>query len=467
MNAQIFIILVFFASLEKIKSEEKIIFAWQIHRHGARAPYKGVTNNMDVYHENWTEIEELTEVGKRMLYLLGVKIRKRYVEKYKLLSEQYNPQEIYIRSTDVNRTIESIESLLQGLYPKGTGPCFSQKIENDYSRIFPPNKKYYNEFEEIIKSYNLTDGSALPFKMSIEPIHLFYKPKHEFQLYDTNLCIGHKQKYLEQQNSQRIKDLADDLNKKFDRLFFELEGTNNETFLYDYWTIYKYMDGFVCDDTDSRKFEYLFKNYDFNLTKLDLLRNISKQYLWLDYSYVNYPEGYNNISIVANSYTMHSIINWMEKSIEGFKHNNSNYLKYVIYSAHDASIGALEHFMKYAFNTEVEYSSFAESRFFELYIDEDNVYKVRYLKGENSLKKILTFDEFKKIIDEKTWNDKKVSDFCQFEGKPEVDIKDGNNTSLSFIFMISLIILNVIILFIILICFLKIKKYNNKMNLNL
>ena len=456
MKAQIFTLLLISSSLKVIISEEKIIFAWQIHRHGARAPYRGVVNNTDVYHENWTEIEELTEVGKRMLYLLGVKTRKRYVEKYKLLNEQYNPQEIYIRSTDVNRTIESIESLLQGLYPTGTGPTINKKIENDHNRVFPPNKKYYNEFEKIIETYNLNDGSALPYKMSIEPIHLFYKPKHEFQLYDTDLCIGHKQKYLEQQNSQKIRDLADELNNHFDRLFFDLEGTNNKSFLYDYWTIYKYMDGFVCDDTDSRKFEYLFKNYEnFNEDKLDLLRNYSKEYLWLDYSYVNYPEGYDNISIVANSYTMHSIINWMEKSINGYEKNNSNYIKYVIYSAHDASIGALEHFMKYAFNTEVEYSSFAESRYFELYIDENNEYRVRYLKGENSIKKDLTYNEFKSIINDKTWDDNKVADFCQFEKKPIIDKKEDNNSTLSLVFMISLIILNIIILFILLFCDLK------------
>lgn len=459
IKTQIFTIFLIFTSLKTIKSEEKVIFAWQIHRHGARAPYRGVVNYTDVYHENWTEIEELTEVGKRMLYLLGVKIRKRYVEKYKLLSEQYNPQEIYIRSTDVNRTIESIESLLQGLYPAGTGPSFDKKLESDHSRVFPPNKKYYNEFEKIIESYNLNEGTALPFKMSIEPIHLFYKPKHEFQLYDTDLCIGHKQKYLEQQYSKKITDLADELNNHFNRLFFELEGTDNQTFLHDYWTIYKYMDGFVCDDTDSRKFEYLFNNFNFTLEKLDLLRNYSKEYLWLDYSYVNYPEGYDNISIVANSYTMHSIINWMENAIRGFENNHLNYIKYVIYSAHDASIGALEHFMKYAFNTEVEYSSFAESRYFELYIDDNNKYKVRYIKGENSIKKDLTFEEFKNIINQKTWDDNKVADFCGFE-KPNIINKDDKNSYFSLIFMISLIILNVIILFILIFCVFK----KNKMN---
>ena len=76
MKAQIFTILLIFSSLKVIKSEEKIIFAWQIHRHGARAPYRGVVNYTDVYHENWTEIEELTEVVKECYIYWESKLEK-------------------------------------------------------------------------------------------------------------------------------------------------------------------------------------------------------------------------------------------------------------------------------------------------------------------------------------------------------------------------------------------------------
>ena len=91
-----------------IISGEKVIFAFQMHRHGARAPYLGVENNLDFYKEEWIDKEELTNMGKRMLYLLGVKTRKRYMEQTKLLSKEFSPQEILIRSTDVNRTIEIV-----------------------------------------------------------------------------------------------------------------------------------------------------------------------------------------------------------------------------------------------------------------------------------------------------------------------------------------------------------------------
>jgi len=99
-----------------------------MHRHGARAPYLGVENNLDFYKEEWIDKEELTNMGKRMLYLLGVKTRKRYMEQTKLLSKEFSPQEILIRSTDVNRTIESVECFIQGLYPHGTGPVLNEKI---------------------------------------------------------------------------------------------------------------------------------------------------------------------------------------------------------------------------------------------------------------------------------------------------------------------------------------------------
>ena len=53
----------------------------------------------------------------RQRYLLGRYNRQRYVDQYKFLSEQYNPNEFFIVSTDQNRTIQSGYSELMGLYP--------------------------------------------------------------------------------------------------------------------------------------------------------------------------------------------------------------------------------------------------------------------------------------------------------------------------------------------------------------
>ena len=427
------------------ETEDKIIFAWQMHRHGARAPYLGVQNGIDVYKEKWTQIEELSEVGKRMLYLLGVKVRKKYVDKYKLLSEKYDPQEIYIRSTDVNRTIESIESFLQGLYPNGTGPTIEEKVLNITNIVYPPNQNYKEDFENITNEYDLNDNKwALPFGMSVLPVHLFYKPAHEFGLYDSNICKGHKALNEQQKKRKEVIDFGHDLLKKF--IFFpDLENVDhtNITFMEDYWTIYKYMDGFICDDTDRRSFDYMKKTFSFNEEQKDLLKKASDTFLKMDYFGTNYPDGHEEIPIMANSYTMHSLVNWMEKAIEG-NEKNEKYIKYVIFSAHDSSIGALEHFMKYVFNVTPEYAKFAESRYFELYINSEKEKKVRYLKGDNVVIKDMTFEEFKSVINNRTWTDKQVNQFCQFEIEKKNDDKDEEQTSI--IAMIILIIVNLILL---------------------
>ena len=83
-------------------------------RHGARAPIE----DRDI--DEFTVGEGLlTPEGMRQRYLLGRYIKNRYTETFKLLSEEYDPKEIYMQSTNVNRTIQSGYSELMGLYPPG------------------------------------------------------------------------------------------------------------------------------------------------------------------------------------------------------------------------------------------------------------------------------------------------------------------------------------------------------------
>ena len=415
--------ILFLSLLTKIVSQEdKILFAYQINRHGARAPFHGVKDGIDAYKEKWDQVQELSPVGKRMLYLLGVKARKRYMEDNKLLKEEYDPQEILIRSTDSNRTIESIQCYLQGLYKNSTGPVLKEKIRNNTNITYPPNVRYQDKMAEVLKQYKLDETNyALPFGMSIEPIHLFYKPLREFQLYEPGICKSIKPNYEKQIRRQEVLDFGDELYKTFGFLK-DLENTKNETFLRDYDVQYKYMDGYICDDIDRRDFTYLKQNYNFNETTDKLLKEYSLKYLKMDYFDTNYPKGHYNISIAAESYTMHSLVNWMEKAKAAYEKKSDDYLKFVIYSAHDASIGALEEFMNYGFGLDPEYATFAETRFFEFFIDgKTNAEKVRYLRGDNTVKLEITFDEFKKVINEKTWTDEKVLDFCTNGEKEEKD----------------------------------------------
>ena len=60
-------------------------------------------------------------------------MRQRYIEELKFLPEQYEPNSIYVLSTDVNRTIMSAYAQLLGLYPLGTGPSLNSPLEVEHA----------------------------------------------------------------------------------------------------------------------------------------------------------------------------------------------------------------------------------------------------------------------------------------------------------------------------------------------
>jgi lysosomal acid phosphatase len=58
----------------------------------------------------------------QQLHELGVLMRSRYIDTYSMITANYTRQDVYVRSTDYDRTLISAQSLLQGLFPPGTGP---------------------------------------------------------------------------------------------------------------------------------------------------------------------------------------------------------------------------------------------------------------------------------------------------------------------------------------------------------
>ena len=59
----------------------------------------------------------LTSVGKDQCMNLGREIRERYLQKLKLNQFKFDPAEIRMRSTNFDRCIHSLQSVLSGLYP--------------------------------------------------------------------------------------------------------------------------------------------------------------------------------------------------------------------------------------------------------------------------------------------------------------------------------------------------------------
>ncbi len=64
----------------------------------------------------------------RQRYLVGKMNRERLVYIEGLIDETYNPNQMYIQSTDVLRTMQSSYSELLGLYPPGIVEKPSDKV---------------------------------------------------------------------------------------------------------------------------------------------------------------------------------------------------------------------------------------------------------------------------------------------------------------------------------------------------
>lgn len=59
----------------------------------------------------------LTELGQRQHYLLGKKLRQKYIEQYNLLDEIVNTKQLLVMATEYERCYESAKAQLIGLYP--------------------------------------------------------------------------------------------------------------------------------------------------------------------------------------------------------------------------------------------------------------------------------------------------------------------------------------------------------------
>ena len=86
-------------------------------RHGARYPLNHEYDADQIYYNSG----ELTAVGMRQHCNFGRMLRRDYIEGLGFLSKEYVAGEIKVYSTDVNRTLMSVQSQLMGMYPFGMG----------------------------------------------------------------------------------------------------------------------------------------------------------------------------------------------------------------------------------------------------------------------------------------------------------------------------------------------------------
>ncbi len=234
---------IFFFSL----SEDRLVFLYAHYRHGARAPLAINDSFYDRFGEYWDNPGELTGVGQRMLYILGLKNREKYIKQEKFLSEKFDPHEIYIYSTNYNRTMESGSSYLQGLYPISEHLGYTL-TEEQKELAYPPG----NISEDVQKAVNDLDVAALPYKMTLAPVRVIGDNDGEINVYAFDSCIE-KMNEIRQQNNEisQLKDYIKNFNEKYavnwNKYF------NKETAEFDFNEISSICDAFLSNYVEKKR----------------------------------------------------------------------------------------------------------------------------------------------------------------------------------------------------------------------
>lgn len=391
----------------------KILFTNIHFRHGARSSVMNIDKKgYDFLGKKWNNVGELTPLGMRQLYLTGIKHRERYKN---FLSEEYNSKEILIYSTKMNRTIQSGNCYLSGLFSNIKPPT----IKKEQVIISYPPGDITDKMKEISNELNTF---SIPEGIQTIPIRNFEKRDHFFLLHDLSYisdCVTIDEVQEKHINSNKTKNILNEFENQFGEnieRFFKNE--KNKNFIFNFNYINSFCDHLISNLLESEDLSNLEK-YGFNIQELELYCQKIAQY--------NLEEiecGDKDIIFMSLSPTMRQLLLWMDKRIELDKEGKSELAingspKYTIWSAHDSSLAANEMFFKYIFGTKFINPVFGSTIIIELH--KNDTYYIKYFVNDELLLEI-NYYNFKEYILKYLWEEEEIYKFCKFSNISEYNL---------------------------------------------
>jgi len=380
-------------------------------RHGARSPLVLDEQKKDIFGNQWIDQGELTSVGMRQHFLLGYRNSEVYGKALSI--KKFSPQEIYITSTNFNRTIMSVYSQLQGFFPPSTGP---QLNTEQLITALPPIEYDFTQELGFLKN------DALREQANVFPIKVMDRADHEFYLHDDDVCLPVKKIVENAKNKELVKNFTAFFNKNYAPQMYKILNETKATFdLEDYNNLAQIFDTYICSYTDGRKFPQFDAQ---NVSTVDFF-HLTTDFLYLEMFEVYIDNDY--VALMSMSPLFSEIINYMERRIDKDVNNITIYSdkdpKISMISGHDTNLAAFMRFIKVVFNrTELIYPSFASSVYVELVYDDNVVSDVPikkyfvnvFVNEENLFNESLRYEYFRDEIEKKLISTQEIADFCKF-----------------------------------------------------
>jgi len=236
------------------KDKDELVMAFQLTRHGARSTITHI-DEPTINTQEWENgLGYLTPSGERQHFLLSRKHRQKLIDDLQLLSDKFDPREIFVISTDYNRTIMSAYSENLGWYPLGS----VEKLESGQKdQAIPPFS--IENLDDIISDLdnNPTRSGYQPI-----PIHVGQQAVNRiFRAYASEVCPVVKQF----ERKAREEATFAEVNERYKDNILKALKEDWEVGEHDFVSASKYTDNFYASYFDDR----LIQDYKLDVDKVD------------------------------------------------------------------------------------------------------------------------------------------------------------------------------------------------------
>ncbi|KAK3593233.1 hypothetical protein CHS0354_012313 [Potamilus streckersoni] len=143
------------SSANKSWNADSLELVQLLFRHGDRSPTHAYPSDIHTEDEWLQGFGQLTTRGMYQQYTLGQFLLERYVQT-KFLNSSYKRTEVYVRSTDFDRTLMSADCVLAGLFPPDPAQEWSQTLNWQPIPVhtIPVNEDYLLSTESVCPNWN-------------------------------------------------------------------------------------------------------------------------------------------------------------------------------------------------------------------------------------------------------------------------------------------------------------------------